>query len=45
VLDSVKKAETIIRDKKLDNEYLPVEGLQSFIDASIKFGYGDAYYA
>lgn len=45
VLDSVKRAEQIIKEKKLDNEYLPVEGLQSFIDASIKLGYGDAYYA
>ncbi|CAD8153035.1 unnamed protein product [Paramecium octaurelia] len=45
VLESVKRAEQIIKEKKLDNEYLPVEGLQSFIDASIKLGYGDAYYA
>jgi aspartate aminotransferase len=29
----------------MDNEYLPVEGLQSFIDGSIKLAYGPELYA
>ncbi|CAD8165922.1 unnamed protein product [Paramecium pentaurelia] len=44
VLESVIKAMQIIREKNLDNEYPPIEGLQSFIDAAIKLGYGDKYY-
>ncbi|CAD8050649.1 unnamed protein product [Paramecium primaurelia] len=45
VLESVTKALQMVREKKLDNEYPPIEGLQSFIEAAIKVGYGESYYA
>ncbi|CAK73408.1 unnamed protein product (macronuclear) [Paramecium tetraurelia] len=44
LLESVQEALQIVREKNLDNEYPPIEGLQSFIQATIKLGYGEKYY-
>jgi len=41
LLPSVQKAEEKIFNSKADHEYLPIEGLHSFISASAKLAYGD----
>jgi len=45
ILSSVKKAiEALYKgDVLLNNEYLPVHGLESFIQSAIKLGYGDEF--
>ena len=40
VLTCVRKAQEIHYNNKLDNEYLGIEGLQSFINNSLKIAYG-----
>jgi aspartate aminotransferase, mitochondrial len=40
VLSCVRKAEAVIFEKKLDHEYSPIQGIDSFIDNSIKLAYG-----
>jgi len=39
ILQSIRKAQEIHFNKKLDNEYLGIEGLQSFINNSLKIAY------
>jgi aspartate aminotransferase len=41
ILECVRKAVQVIQSKNLDYEYLPVEGLQGFINASSTLAYGD----
>lgn len=40
VLSCVRKAEKLILDKKLDLEYLPIEGHAEFISSTLKFIFG-----
>mmetsp|Transcript_7500 Transcript_7500/g.950 ORF Transcript_7500/g.950 Transcript_7500/m.950 type:complete len:102 (+) Transcript_7500:13-318(+) len=40
VLPSVRAAEEIIFNSKMDHEYLPTEGLESFTSAAVKLAYG-----
>lgn len=40
ILSCVKKATKIIQDKNLDHEYAGIQGIDSFIDKSIKLAYG-----
>ena len=40
-LTSVKAAEKVILDRNMDHEYLPISGLDSYIQKCIKLGYGD----
>lgn len=40
VLPSVRAAEELIFNSKMDHEYLPTEGLESFTSASVKLAYG-----
>ncbi|PVZ97068.1 hypothetical protein BB558_000797 [Smittium angustum] len=40
VLKSVRKAEKQIMDMAMDKEYIPISGLDSFNNASIRFAYG-----
>lgn len=42
VLPSIRKAEEIILNSHPDHEYLPIQGLASFINASVKLAYGDS---
>ena len=42
VLPSVKKAEEKLFSDKLDHEYLPIQGLEAFRNASVKLAYGDS---
>jgi len=42
VLPSVKKADKIINESDYNYEYLPIVGLQSFIDNSLKLAYGES---
>lgn len=39
ILNCVKAAERLIADKHLDHEYLPIDGLPSFIKNSLKLAY------
>mmetsp|Transcript_73697 Transcript_73697/g.111108 ORF Transcript_73697/g.111108 Transcript_73697/m.111108 type:complete len:120 (-) Transcript_73697:335-694(-) len=39
VLDSVRRAEEIVYNSKMDNEYLPVEGLEMFRNGAAKLAY------
>ncbi|OLY83686.1 Aspartate aminotransferase, mitochondrial [Smittium mucronatum] len=41
VLDCVRKAEDFIISQRLDKEYIPIIGLDSFNQAAIKFAYGE----
>lgn len=41
VLPSVKKAEQIVHDKKLDKEYSPISGSADFCKLAIKLAMGD----
>jgi aspartate aminotransferase len=41
ILNCVRKAQEIHLNKKLDMEYLPIEGLPSFINNSLKIAYTD----
>lgn len=40
ILSCVKKATAIIQQKGLDHEYAGIQGIDSFIDKSIKLAYG-----
>jgi len=40
ILPSVIKASKAVADKNLDHEYLPIQGLDSFIEGSLKLAYG-----
>lgn len=42
LLPSVKKAEEKIFADKMDHEYLPIHGLESFRNAAVKLAYGDS---
>lgn len=39
ILNCVKAAERLIADKQIDHEYLPIDGLPSFIKSSLKLAY------
>lgn len=41
VLSCVRKAEKIIFDKQMDHEYAGIQGIDSFIDKSVKLAYGE----
>jgi aspartate aminotransferase len=41
VLKSVKEAERRIFDRNMDHEYAGIAGLQSFVDRSVEFAYGE----
>ena len=41
-LDVVKEAERRLSDTAISHEYLPIEGLQTFIDKSLQLAYGEA---
>lgn len=41
VLNSIRKAERRMLEQDLNHEYLPIHGLQSFIDRSMEFAYGE----
>lgn len=41
ILSCVKKASQIINDKNLDHEYAGIQGIDSFVDKSIKLAYGE----
>lgn len=41
ILNCVKSAQKIVLDKNIDHEYLPIEGLHSFIKNSLKVAYGE----
>jgi aspartate aminotransferase, mitochondrial len=41
ILNCVRAAEKLILDKKIDHEYLPIEGLQGFIKNSLKVAYAE----
>jgi aspartate aminotransferase len=41
VLSCVRKAEQIIFDKKMDHEYAGIQGIDSFVDKSVKLAYGE----
>lgn len=43
ILNCVKEAEKIIIQKNIDHEYLPIEGLQSFIKNSLVLAYSDSH--
>ncbi|EAR96540.1 class I/II aminotransferase (macronuclear) [Tetrahymena thermophila SB210] len=45
VLECVRKAQQIVIEKNLDNEYLPIQGNDVFTHAALKLGYGDAFYS
>jgi aspartate aminotransferase len=40
VLNSIRKAERMLLEQDLNHEYLPIHGLQSYIDRSMEFAYG-----
>jgi len=41
ILGCVKKACKIILDKNMDNEYAGIQGIDSYINNSIKLAYGE----
>jgi len=41
VLPSVKEAENRLMSRNLDHEYAPISGLPTFIDASLRFAFGE----
>ena len=41
ILSCVKKATTIINDKNMDHEYAGIQGIDSYIDKSLKLAYGE----
>jgi len=41
ILNCVRKAQELIVEKKMDHEYLGIEGLKSFVDNSLKVAYTD----
>ena len=41
VFPCVRRAEQIILDKKMNHEYLPISGLDSYIQKCLKLGYGE----
>lgn len=41
ILQSVRKAQEIHFNKKYDHEYLPIEGLKSYINNTLKIAYGE----
>jgi len=41
ILKSIRKAQEIHFNSKMDNEYCPIEGITSFIDKSIKIAYSE----
>lgn len=43
VLSSVRKAESKLLEKKLNKDYLPIVGLKSFLDQSLKLVYGSNF--
>ena len=40
MLNSVKKAEEVVRSADPDKEYLPITGLADFTKAAVKLAYG-----
>ena len=41
ILSCVKKATDIIQQKNLDHEYASIQGIDSYIDKSVKLAYGE----
>lgn len=41
ILGCVKKATKIIDDKNMDHEYAGIQGIDSYIDKSLKLAYGE----
>ena len=41
ILPCVRRAEEIILEKKMDHEYLPISGLDSYVQKCLKLGYGE----
>jgi len=42
VLNCIRAAEKIIVDKKMDHEYAGIQGIDSFVNNSLKLAYGDS---
>ena len=40
ILPCVHRAEEIILEKKMDHEYAPIQGIDSYVQKCIKLGYG-----
>lgn len=41
ILNCIKKATTIIHEKNMDHEYAGIQGIDSYIDKSLKLAYGE----
>ena len=41
ILPCVRRAEEIILEKGMDHEYLPISGLDSYVQKCLKLGYGE----
>jgi aspartate aminotransferase len=40
ILNCIRKAEQIVVDKKMDHEYAGIQGIDSYIEKSLKLAYG-----